>query len=102
MGQARGAADAYGASGAAPPATRGRDPAAGAGFPKKSDGVLRQTGPVRYACIRQHAGMFPVVVMCRVLAGARTGYYARRQGGPGPRAPQARALLGLIRELPPD
>ncbi len=57
---------------------------------------------MRYACIRQHEGMFPIVVMCRILAVSRTGYYAWRQRGPSPRAQQDSALRVLIRTIHAD
>jgi putative transposase len=49
---------------------------------------------VRYACIAAQRDSYPVVLMCRVLAVARTGFYAWLERAPSARA-QADARLGL-------
>jgi putative transposase len=54
---------------------------------------------VRYACIREHEGQFTVVLMCRVLAVARAGYYAWRQRKPSRRAQQDTQLRVTIRAI---
>jgi len=54
---------------------------------------------VRYACIRRHAGAFPIVLMCRVLEVARTGYYAWRQRPPSRRSQRDSELRVRIRAI---
>jgi putative transposase len=54
---------------------------------------------VRYACIREHEGQFTVVLMCRVLAVARAGYYAWRRRKPSRRAQQDTQLRVRIRAI---
>jgi transposase InsO family protein len=54
---------------------------------------------VKYACIRQHEGLFAVVLMCRVLAVSRAGYYAWRQRPPSARTQQDTALRIRIRAI---
>ena len=46
---------------------------------------------MKYGCIQAYRGQFPVALMCRVLGVKRSGFYAARKRGPGPRA-VARAL----------
>ena len=43
---------------------------------KKSDGLLRQSEPVRFDWISKHADVFEVAMMCEVLDVSRSGYYA--------------------------
>ena len=54
---------------------------------------------MRYACIREHEGAFTVVLMCRVLAVSRTGYYAWRERRPSARAQQDTRLRLVIRTI---
>lgn len=54
---------------------------------------------MRYACIRRHAGAFPIVLMCRVLEVARTGYYAWRQRPPSRRSQRDSELRVRIRAI---
>lgn len=54
---------------------------------------------MRYACIREHEGAFTVVLMCRVLAVARAGYYAWRRRRPSRRAQEDTRLRVTIRAI---
>ncbi len=54
---------------------------------------------MRYACIRRHEGEFTIVLMCRVLEVARTGYYAWRQRRPSRRAQTDTELRVRIRAI---
>ncbi len=54
---------------------------------------------MRYACIRQHEGAFTIVLMCRVLEVARTGYYAWRRRAPSARTQRDRELRVRIRAI---
>ena len=54
---------------------------------------------MKYACIREHEGAFTVVLMCRVLAVSRTGYYAWRGRTPSARAQTDTRLRVAIRAI---
>jgi putative transposase len=54
---------------------------------------------VKYACIHQHRGAFPLGLMCRVLAVARSGYYAWCRRPPSARARATLPLLAQIRAV---
>jgi len=54
---------------------------------------------VKFACIHQHRGAFPLGLMCRVLAVARSGYYAWCQRAPSARARATLPLVGAIRAV---
>jgi putative transposase len=54
---------------------------------------------VRYACIQRHEGQYTVVLMCRVLAVGRAGYYAWRRRKPSPRAQGDTQLRVAIRAI---
>ena len=44
---------------------------------KKSDGVLRQGIPVKYAWIARHKAVWPVTLACEVLDVSASGYFER-------------------------
>lgn len=48
---------------------------------------------MKYACLEENKDRFGVVMMCRVLGVARSGYYAWRKRGPGARAVANVALV---------
>lgn len=54
---------------------------------------------MRFAFIEQHAGAYPVRLMCRVLAVSPSGYYAWRSRPESPRAAANRHLVSEIRRL---
>lgn len=54
---------------------------------------------MKYACIREHDGAFPVVLMCRVLAVSRAGYYAWQRRPPSARAQTDTRLRVAIRAI---
>jgi transposase InsO family protein len=54
---------------------------------------------VKYACIAQHRDSYPVTLMCRVLAVARTGFYAWLKRPPSARTQTDRRLRLEIRAL---
>jgi len=54
---------------------------------------------VKYACIHQHRGAFPLGLMCRVLAVARSGYYAWCRRPPSARARATPPLVAQIRAV---
>src|SRR5690606_7642523 len=97
---------AGGFASAAGPASHGAGPREGVGDRerdfKKSDGLLREAAPVRYAFIEQHRGELPVGTMCRVLKVSRSGYYdwrIRREAAPGPRRARQDELTCRIRQV---
>ncbi len=55
----------------------------------KSDVLLREGAPVKFAFIRDHRAESPVEVLCQILKVSRGGYYAwsRRPAEPGGTAP---------------
>ena len=52
---------------------------------KKSDGVLRERGTVRYAWIDTQRTQYPLPAMCSVLSVSQSGYRAWTHGGTPPR-----------------
>jgi putative transposase len=54
---------------------------------------------VRYACIERHRGTYPVKLMCRALAVARSGYYAWRTRKPSARAREDQRLQIEVRAI---
>lgn len=54
---------------------------------------------MKFACIHQHRGAFPLGLMCRVLDVARSGYYAWCRRPPSARARATLPLLGQIRAV---
>ncbi|HEX8907307.1 MAG TPA: IS3 family transposase [Longimicrobiaceae bacterium] len=68
-------------------------------FLKKGGDVLREGVAVRYGCIEQHRGEFPVVLMCRVLKVTRSGYYAWRKREPSARARSDQRLRIEVRAI---
>src|SRR4026209_2006744 len=89
-----GGADHGRAGGVGPPAARGADITDGARHPKKSDGLLREGEPVRFAFIAEEKAAFPVRLLCRTLQVSRAGFYAWQGRPPAPRA-RADNRLGL-------
>ena len=54
---------------------------------------------MRFRFIEQHAGTWPVRLMCRVLEVSPSGYYAWRSRPESPRATANRQLVGEIRRI---
>ena len=54
---------------------------------------------MKYACIQRYAGQFTIVLMCRVLAVSRPGYYAWRGRRPSAHAQADTRLRVLIRAI---
>ena len=54
---------------------------------------------MRYGCVERHRSEFPVVLMCRVLGVARSGYYAWRKREPSARARSNERLRLEVRAI---
>jgi len=54
---------------------------------------------VRYAWINKHRDLFPIMVMCRVLKVARSGFYAWRKGPVSPQTQRRESLLVEIKSI---
>jgi len=52
---------------------------------------------VKYACIAQHQGQYPVRLMCRALQVSPAGFYAAQRRPPSARAQQDQRLRLAIR-----
>ncbi len=85
--------DLEASSGAAPRSRRAR-------HPKKSRGVLCKGVRVKYAFIHAQRDRFPVLMMCRILEVARSGFYAWIHKPLSDRAIENERLLELIRAEP--
>lgn len=57
---------------------------------------------MRCACIHRHRGLFPLILMCRVLAVRRSSYYAWRSRPPSPRRTENAMLQARIRAIYSD
>ena len=71
----------------------------GARRSKKSHRHLRGGAEVRFAFIEQHAAVYPVRLMCRVLEVSPSGYYASRSRPESPRIAANRQLVAEIRRI---
>src|SRR5947209_12496761 len=63
---------------------------------KKSDGLLRQGGPVIFSFIEQHKDAWPVTVLCHTLGVSPAGFYAWLQR---PRSEQQQRRDALLVEI---
>ena len=54
---------------------------------------------MKYACIAAHRGLFPIVLMCRVLGVSRAGFYAAQGRVPSERSCARKRLLLQIRAV---
>jgi hypothetical protein len=66
---------------------------------RKSHRHLRGGAEVRFAVIEQHAAVYPVRFMCRVLEVSPSGDYAWRSRPESPRVLAHRRLAGGIRRI---
>jgi putative transposase len=79
--------------------TGARSYAHGARRAKKSDRHLRGGAEMSFRFIRDHAGRWPIRLMCRVLEVSASGYYAWRNRPDSARVVANRALLADVRRL---
>ena len=82
-------------AGAAP--QRESDPPGRAGHPKKSDGVLREAEPMRFAFIAAKKAEHRVTILCRCMRVTRSGFYAWRRRGLSARAQRDLVLRTKLR-----
>ena len=54
---------------------------------------------MKYVCIEEHSGRFPVRMMCRLLGVSRSGFYAWRSRPASEKAKRSRRLLVKIRAI---
>jgi len=47
--------------------------------PRKSDGILRQGIPVKYAWVHTHQPAYPIAIACVVLGISISGYHGHRK-----------------------
>src|SRR5438445_9212550 len=66
---------------------------------KKSDGLLREPEPVRFAWIDQQRENFEVSIMCEVLHVSRSGYYAWVDRPQSVRSSRRAELIEQIRQV---
>ncbi|HEY4985389.1 MAG TPA: IS3 family transposase [Bradyrhizobium sp.] len=66
---------------------------------KKANRHLRGGAQMRFTFIRDHAGTWPIRLMCRVLQVSASGYYAWRDRPDSARLVANRHLLGDVRRL---
>src|ERR1700678_1766480 len=89
-----------GLRGGTPPAPRRQQtPPHGTRHFKKSDGLLRQGGPVIFAFIGQHTDFWPVTVMCQTLGVSPQGFYSWRLRPPSSQEQRRVALVVKIRSV---
>ena len=69
----------------------------GAGHPKKSRGLLREGGAVKFAFIAKHRGIWPAGWLCEALGVSRGGFYAWLTRPPSHRARSDEALGAKVR-----
>ena len=84
-----------GGTGPAPP--RSYQVKGGARYLKKSRGLLRERGAVKFAFIATHRGIWPTEWLCEALGVSRAGFYAWRTRSPSARARANDQLLTRVR-----
>ena len=54
---------------------------------------------MKYVCIEDHSGQFPISMMCRLLSVSRSGFYAWRNRPLSEKAKRAKRLLVKIKAI---
>lgn len=66
---------------------------------KKSNGILRQRNPVKYAWIKEHRAAFNTHLMCKLLGVSRSAFYDFLHSKPSKRVQKNKALAFQIQRL---
>ncbi|RYG29492.1 MAG: transposase, partial [Burkholderiales bacterium] len=71
----------------------------GAGYPKNSDGLLRQRDDLKFTFVAEEKAYFPINALCQVLGISRSGFYAWCKRPRSARSKQEARLAVEVRVL---
>jgi putative transposase len=66
---------------------------------KKSEGLLREAPPLRFAFVHAQSKRYPIVAICQDLNVSKAGYYAWRGRKPSKRQKSDNELLKLVKQI---